>query len=66
MEKEWYCAKTEINLVNEPYEARMRKQRARGMLEGRYGKWAYELKGIKPWKGAWIFNTTTLELKPAK
>lgn len=66
MEKEWYSVKTEINLVNEPYEARMRKERARGMLDGRYGKWAYQLKGIKPWSRSWIFNTATLELKQAK
>jgi len=66
MEKEWYSAKHEINLVNEAYEARKRLERVQGVLSYRYGKWAYQLRGITPWSKTWIFNTTTSELKPAK
>jgi hypothetical protein len=65
--KEWYSVETEINLVNEEYEARKRIERTKGTLGGsRYGKWAYQLKGITPWSKTWIFNTKTLELKQAK
>jgi len=64
--KEWYTAETEINLVNEAYEARKRFERAQGVLGYRYGKWGYQLRGITPWSKTWIFNTATLELKQAK
>lgn len=64
--KEWYSVETEINLVNEAYEARKRLERVQGVLGTRYGKWAYQLRGITPWSKTWIFNTTTLELKQAK
>jgi hypothetical protein len=64
--KEWYTVETEINLVNEKYEARKRLERVQGVLSYRYGKWAYQLKGVTPWSKTWIFNTKTLEMKQAK
>jgi hypothetical protein len=63
----WYTTSVEINLVNEPYEERKRKKQAStGMIEARHGKWAYQIKGLRRWDQSWIFNTVTMELKPAK
>ena len=64
----WYSVTSvEVNLVNEPYEARLRRERVRtGVVCFRHGKWALQLKGVKRWDRTWTFNTLTMEMKPAK
>jgi len=62
----WYSATIDLNLVNEVYEQRKRIERSRGMIGDKYGKYSYQLKGIKSWKRTWIFNDATLDMKPAK
>ena len=66
MDKEWYSAAKDINVVNELYEMKKRRERTRGSISVRAGRFAYELKGLKSWQRTWIFNTETLVMKPAK